>query len=334
MTKQYQLTGLGNAIVDVIAKADDAFLATHAITKGAMNLIDLDRARLLYDAIGPATEVSGGSAGNTMAGFASFGGKGAYLGKVADDQLGRIFAHDMKAGGVHFATPPLKDGPETARCMIVVTPDAQRSMNTYLGACVEFSEADVDEALIADSAIIYLEGYLFDKDTAKKAYRKATRAAHAAGNKVSLTLSDSFCVERHRADFLDLIANETDVLFANEAEILALYQTTNFNDAIASIRGRCDIAVVTRSEKGSVVVTEKETFEIGIQPVDKVVDTTGAGDQYAAGFLFGLAHGYDHAQCGALGALAAAEVISHVGPRPDVSLATLAQQKLGLKVAA
>lgn len=334
MTKQFELTGLGNAIVDVIARADDTFLEDYGIIKGAMNLIDVTRARGLYDALGVAHEVSGGSAANTMAGFASFGGRGAYLGKVADDQLGEIFAHDMRSGGVHFATPPLKNGPETARSMIVVTPDAQRSMNTYLGACVEFSEADVDETVIANSGMIYLEGYLFDKDEAKKAFRKATRLAHAAGGKVSLTLSDSFCVERHRDDFLALIENETDILFANENEILALYRTQSFDDAVSAVRGKCAITVITRSEHGSVIVTPDETIGIAIQPVAKVEDTTGAGDQYAAGFLFGLARGMDLPVCGALGSLAAAEVISHVGPRPETSLAKLAQTRLGLKVAA
>ncbi|NBX65760.1 MAG: adenosine kinase [Proteobacteria bacterium] len=327
MPKTYELTGLGNAIVDVIANGTDDFLAKHGIIKGAMNLVDAERSKYLYDAIGTARQVSGGSAANTMAGFASLGGKGAYLGKVADDQLGEFFAHDMRAGGIHFDCTPLKNGPATARCMIIVTPDAQRSMNTYLGACVEFSEEDVDESLIADSKIIYLEGYLFDKPTAKMAYLKATKKARAAGTKVSLTLSDSFCVERHRADFQKLIADETDILFANEAEILAMYQTTSFEDAVKAVRGKCDVVAITRSEKGSVIVTATETIEVPVQPVAHVADTTGAGDQYAAGFLFGYARNMPLATCGALGSLAAAEVISHVGPRPETSLAQLAQQQ-------
>ncbi len=324
-TKPYQLTGIGNAIVDVIARADDRFLTDYSIIKGAMNLIDLPRARGLYDALGVAHEVSGGSAANTMAGFASFGGKGAYMGKVADDQLGRIFAHDMRASGVHYATAPLSNGPETARCMIIVTPDAQRSMNTYLGASVEFGEGDIDDILIGQSQMIYLEGYLFDKDAAKQAYRKATATAHATGAKVALTLSDSFCVERHRADFLKLIETETDILFANEKEALSLFETNDIHTAINALRGKCALAVVTRSEHGSVILTPDATIDIGIRPVDHVVDTTGAGDQYAAGFLYGLANNMPLERCGALGALAAAEVISHVGPRPETSLADLAK---------
>ncbi len=325
MSKKYELTGLGNAIVDVIAPGTDEFLSEQGIVKGAMNLIDENRAKTLYSAIGPAHEVSGGSAGNTMAGFASLGGKGAYLGKVADDQLGAIFAHDMKASGIDFHYTPLKNGPETARCMIVVTPDAQRSMNTYLGACVEFSEADVDEKVIADSKVIYLEGYLFDKPTAKQAYLKATKAAHEAGTDVALTLSDSFCVERHRTDFQKLVENDTDILFANEAEIIALYQAPNLDVALEQVRPHCRIIAVTRSEKGCVIINGGETLEVPAHPVAKVVDTTGAGDQFAAGFLFGLVRGYDLYQCGELGCLAASEVISHVGPRPETALAQLAK---------
>ncbi|MBU6235071.1 MAG: adenosine kinase [Alphaproteobacteria bacterium] len=334
MPKTYELTGLGNAIVDVIAKVEESFLADYEITKGSMTLIDETRAKGLYDALGVAHEVSGGSAANTMAGFASFGGKGAFMGKVANDQLGGIFTHDMRAEGVHFATPPLANGPETARCMIVVTPDAQRSMSTYLGASVEFSESDVDEALIADSQIIYLEGYLFDKDAAKKAYYRATKAAKAAGTKVALSLSDSFCVDRHRADFLKLIENDVDILFANEAEILSLFQTKSFEEAATQIKGKCEVAVLTRSEKGSVIVSASENISVAIQPVADVMDTTGAGDQYAAGFLFGYARNMPLARCGALGSLAAAEVISHIGPRPETSLAKLAHEKLGLPQAA
>lgn len=334
MTKTYELTGLGNAIVDVIATGTDEFLAEKGIIKGAMNLVDAERSKFLYDALGPSKQVSGGSAANTMAGFASFGGKGAYLGKVADDQLGEIFAHDLRTGGIHFSYTPLRHGAATARCMIIVTPDAQRSMNTYLGACVEFSEEDVDEALIADSKAIYLEGYLFDKPTAKMAYLKATKKARASGTKVSLTLSDSFCVDRHRADFLKLITDETDIVFANETELLTLFQTTSFDEAVANIRGKCDVAAVTRSEKGSVIVTKDSVIEIAPEPVAKVADTTGAGDQYAAGFLFGYARNMPLATCGALGSLAAAEVISHVGPRPETSLAKLAMEKLNIKLAA
>lgn len=322
MTKKYQLTGLGNAIVDIISSDSDQFLEAYGIAKGGMTLIDEDRAKALYAAVGPAREVSGGSAANTMAGFASFGGRGVYLGKVADDQLGDIFAHDIQAIGVHYNTPRLSGGPETARCLIIVTPDAQRSMNTYLGASVEFSEADVDEEIIANSQYIYLEGYLFDKAPAKKAYQRATSIAHKNGGKVSLTLSDSFCVERHRADFLNLL-KETDVLFANEAELCALYQT-DFDNAVAQVRKACPLAAVTRSEKGSIVITPDQIIEIAAEPVSKLVDTTGAGDQYAAGFLYGLVNNMPLERCGKLGSIAAAEVISHVGPRPETSLAKLA----------
>jgi len=328
MTRKYELCGLGNAIVDVIASGTDELLAALDIQKGGMTLIDQMRAQKIYNAMGPGKETSGGSAANTMAGFASFGGKGAYMGKVADDQLGRIFAHDLKAVGIDFFYTPLKGGPETASCLIIVTPDAQRSMNTFLGACVEFSESDVDEAVIRDSQIIYLEGYLFDKDTAKAAYLKATKIAKSAGTKVALTLSDSFCVERHRADFQNLIKNDVDILFANETEIMALYQSKTFDDAVASVRGQCDIIAITRSEKGSVVVTPETMDTVPAAPVTKVVDTTGAGDQYAAGFLFGVSRGMALVDCAALGSLAASEVISHVGPRPEASLADLAHQGL------
>ncbi|MCB1539241.1 MAG: adenosine kinase [Rhodospirillales bacterium] len=327
-TKKYELTGLGNALVDVLAHGSDEFLSEYGIVKGAMNLIDEERAKALYAAMAPGREVSGGSAGNTMAGFASLGGRGAFMGKVADDQLGRIFAHDLRAGGTEFFCNPLKGGPETGRCLIVITPDAQRSMNTYLGAGVEFSEADVDENVIADSKIIYLEGYLFDRDTAKSAYRKASRVAHERGADVALTLSDSFCVERHRADFQRLIENDVDILFANEAEILALYQSTSLDHALESVRPHCRVIAVTRSEKGCVILNGGETLEIPAFPVDRVIDTTGAGDQFAAGFLFGLARGRDLYHCGQLGCLAASEVIAHVGPRPETPLAELAARML------
>ena len=334
MTKTYQLTGIGNAIVDVIAKAGDDFLRDYDIVKGAMSLIDEKRADGLYDALGVAHQVSGGSVANSMAGFASFGGKGAYMGKVADDELGEVFAHDLRNAGIHFVTQPLKGGAGTARCMIVVTPDAQRSMSTYLGACTEFTEIDVDTDLIANSDAIYLEGYLFDKDAAKKAYLKATGHARKSGTKVALTLSDSFCVERHRDDFLKLITDETDILFANENEILTLYQTKSFDDAVKAVRGKCEVAIITRSEKGSVIITADSTYEVNPHTVDTVMDTTGAGDLYAAGFLYGYTHGQHLAMCGSLGSLAAAEVIGHVGARPETSLAKMAQKHLGIKSAA
>lgn len=325
MTAAYDVTGIGNAIVDVIAHADDAFLAANGVEKGAMTLIDTDRAAALYDKMGPGVEMSGGSAGNTMAGFAQLGGRGAYIGKVADDLLGTVFAHDIRASGVHFATQTLSGGAPTARCLIMVTPDAQRSMNTYLGACVELGPDDVDEALIRESQVVYLEGYLFDPPAAKEAFRKAAAIAHAAGRQVSLTLSDSFCVGRYRDEFHDLVNNHVDLLFANEHEICALYQTADFDAALAEVKKLGKAAALTRSEKGAVIVVGGEATLVAAEPGVKVVDTTGAGDLYAAGFLYGWTRGASAAQCGKLGAIAAAEVISHVGARPETDLKTLIQ---------
>lgn len=334
MTKPIPLTCLGNAIVDVLATADDQFLINNGIIKAAMNLIDEPRAHALYDKMGTAHQVSGGSAANTAAGFASFGGRVSYLGKVAADQLGDAFAHDMKASGVDFPCTRLHNGPSTARSLIFVTPDSQRSMNTYLGACVEFSENDIHEETIQNSAYIYLEGYLFDRPQAKAAYRKATRLAHAHGGKVALTLSDTFCVHRHRCDFIELVKNDTDVLFANELEIKALFDADGLNEAIAKVRALCPLTVITRSEHGSIIVTPEEDIAIKAHPVHKVIDTTGAGDQYAAGFLFGLTHGYPLPVCGKLGSLAASEAIAHFGPRPETSLKELAERELGLTLKA
>lgn len=333
-SKRFEVAGIGNAIVDVIATGKDEFLKENNIIKGAMNLIDEERAELLYSKIGPARELSGGSAGNTMAGFASLGGKGAYIGKVAKDQLGQIFAHDMRAGGIHFESSMLEGGPATARSFIIVTDDGERSMNTYLGACTELTKADIDAAVIENAGIVYMEGYLFDKPQAKEAYLTATKMTHAAGGRTSLTLSDTFCVERHREDFQRLVENETDILFANEAELIALYQSASFEDALANIRTKCGLVAVTRSEKGSVVVCGDRTVETAAFPVEKLVDTTGAGDQYAAGFLFGIARNMELGICGQLGCLAAAEVISHIGPRPETALDQLAATTLGLKLAA
>jgi len=323
------VVGIGNAIVDVIGQADDAFLGRQGLKKGAMALIDAERAETLYAAMGPGIEMSGGSAANTMAGIASLGGKGAYIGKVHDDELGRVFAHDMRAGGVRFETAPLRQGAPTARCLILVTPDAQRTMSTFLGACVALGPDDIPAALIASAQVTYLEGYLFDPPQAKAAFRKAAELAHAAGRRVSLTLSDAFCVERYRAEFRALIAGHVDVLFANEAEIGSLYETRDFDAALAAVRGQCEIACLTRSEKGSIVVTDSETHRIPAAPVGRLVDTTGAGDLYASGFLFGLTHGRDLALSGRLGSLAAAEVIGHYGARPETSLQALAA-KAGL----
>ncbi len=320
------VVGIGNAIGDVISPADDDFLRRQGLRKGAMQLIDAARAEALYAAMPPALEMSGGSAGNTMAGIASLGGKGAYIGKVRADQLGQVYRHDMRAIGVSFDTPALGEGPPTARSLILVTPDAQRTMNTYLGACIELGPEDIEPAPIAGAQVTYLEGYLFDPPRAKAAFQKAAELAHAAGRKVSLTLSDAFCVERYRAEFRALVAGHIDILFANEAEIGALYETAKFDEALAAVRGHCEIAALTRSEKGSVIVTGDATHSIAAARVERLVDTTGAGDLYASGFLFGLTHGRDVASCGRLGSLCAAEVIGHYGVRPETSLRRLAER--------
>jgi sugar/nucleoside kinase (ribokinase family) len=291
-----------------------------------MTLVDAERAEALYAAMGPGTEVSGGTAANTAAGLASFRASVGFVGRVRDDQLGEVFAHDIRAIGVEFDTPPASDGAPTGRCLIVVTPDAQRTMSTFLGAASQVGPEDIDADTVRRATITYLEGYLFDQPEAKDAFREAARLAHDAGNQVALTLSDSFCVDRHRADFLDLVEHGVDVLFANENEICALYEVDVFDAALPHVRGHCEIAALTRSEKGSVVVAGEEVHVIGIHPVAEVVDTTGAGDQYAAGFLFGHARGLPLAECGRLASLAAAEVISHVGPRPEIRLASLLEQ--------
>jgi sugar/nucleoside kinase (ribokinase family) len=323
------VVGIGNAIVDVLSQADDSFVQREKLAKGTMTLIDEARAHDLYGKMGPGIEASGGSAANTIAGIASLGGKAAYIGKVADDMLGKVFAHDLRATGVKYDTTPLKGGPATARCLILVTPDAQRTMNTFLGASVEFQPVDIDRDLIASAQITYLEGYLFDRNAAKEAFRKAGEIAHQAGRKVSLTLSDPFCVDRHRADFRELIRGQVDILFANEAEICSLYETQDFAKAAAAVRGEAEIAVLTRSEKGAEVVTAKDRVKVPAAPVARVVDTTGAGDLFASGFLYGFTRGRDMAHCAKLGALCAAEIISHFGARPEARLAELAA-KAGL----
>lgn len=320
----YDVVGLGNAIVDVISKQDDDFLAKWSINKDAMNLIEEDRADLLTQASIDALETSGGSGANTIAGIASFGGRAAYIGKVADDRLGGVFKTDMEKVGVPFPTSPLMDGPATARSIIFVTPDGKRSMNTFLGASVEFSPSDVDRDTVEAGAILYLEGYLFDKEAAKAAFVHAAEIAHAAGRKVSLTLSDSFCVDRHRDSFRQLIRTQVDILFANEEELLSLYETRDFDAAIEQLRSETGLAAVTRGEKGSVIIGDGDPIAVPAEPVSKVVDTTGAGDQYAAGFLFGVSRDLPLATCARLGHIAAAEVISHYGPRPEAALSTLA----------
>jgi sugar/nucleoside kinase (ribokinase family) len=318
------VVGIGNALVDVLSQADDAMLGRQGLVKGSMHLVDEDRARALYDAMGPGVEVSGGSAANTMVGVASFGGRAHYVGKVRDDQLGEVFGHDLRATGVGYDTPRATSGPATGRCLILVTPDAQRTMSTFLGASARLGHADVDRALIARARILYLEGYLFDPPEAQEAFRAAAAFAHAAGRKVALTLSDPFCVDRHRAAFLDLVQNHVDILFANEAEIRALYQVADFDSALRHVRGHCEIAALTRSADGSVLVGGGKVHTVVAHPVSAVVDTTGAGDLYAAGVLYGMSRGLDLPTCGRLGSLAAAEVIGHVGARPTVPLARLA----------
>jgi len=333
----FDVVGIGNAIVDVIASSTDEFLARNHLAKGGMRLIDAAEAERLYAAMGPGTEMSGGSCANTMAGIAALDGKASYIGRVRDDQLGGVFAHDLRSGGVSFDTPAAKDGPPTARSLILVTPDAQRTMNTYLGACVELQPSDVEEAQAASGKVLYIEGYLWDQPAAKDACRKAIKAAHAAGREVALTLSDSFCVERWREEFRDLVRNHVDILLANESEIMALYQARDFDTAMAHAQQDCAIAALTRSEKGSVVLRGRnnkpdgasETHHINAIPIGKLVDTTGAGDLYAAGFLAEYCRSGDLQRAGKLGSLCAGEIISHVGARPQQDLKALARAKLG-----
>ncbi len=323
----HDVLGIGNAIVDVIARTDDDFLAAQNMNKGAMALIDEPRAERIYAAMGPAVEVSGGSAANTIVGVASFGGRAAFVGKVRDDKLGATFAHDIRAAGVAFDTPPAFDGPSTARCYVLVTPDGQRTMNTFLGAAQDLHPDDIDGEAVAAAAITYLEGYLWDPRHAKDAFLKAAAMAHGAGRKVALTLSDAFCVDRWRDEFLELVRNGTvDVLFANEAELHSLYQASDFDTALAAVRAEGRLAVVTRSEKGCVVVAGGEVIEVPAVRVDSVADTTGAGDLFAAGFLFGMATGAGPEKAAQLGAMAAAEVIQHLGARPQTSLRQLASR--------
>ncbi|MCO5144908.1 MAG: adenosine kinase [Aquamicrobium sp.] len=324
---QFDVLCIGNAIVDIIARCDEAFLVDNSIVKGAMNLIDAERAELLYARMGPAIEASGGSAGNTAAGIASFGGAVAYIGRVADDHLGRVYAHDIRAQGVAFDSRPLEGGVPTARSMIFVTPDGERSMNTYLGASVELGPEDVEEDKVRASRITYFEGYLWDPPRAKEAIRLAAAQAHAAGREVAMTLSDPFCVDRYRGEFLELLrSGAVDIVFANESELKSLYETASFEAGLEAIRGDCKLAAVTRSEKGSVVIRGDQTVEVMALSVDEVVDTTGAGDLYAAGFLAGYTKGRGLAECGALGSLAAGLAIGQVGPRPRQNLREEAQQ--------
>jgi sugar/nucleoside kinase (ribokinase family) len=321
------VVGIGNAIVDVLSQTDDAFLRDNHINKGTMTLIEAGQVKSLYAKMGPGIEMSGGSAANTIAALASLGGKVGYIGKVADDQLGGLFRHDIRSVGAVFNTPPLQQDVPTARCLILITPDAQRTMCTYLGACVLLTPDDLDEELIGSAKITYLEGYLFDRDHAKQAFRRAGEIAHAAGKKIALTLSDPFCVERHRDEFLDLVKNHVDILFANEAEILSLYKTASFSEIIPQVSAHCEVAVITRGAKGSAIISGNKIVEVAAEPVSRVVDTTGAGDLYAAGFLYGYTQGKDLAQCGRIASIAAAEIIAQVGARPQRSLSQLLRDK-------
>ena len=326
--RRFDVLGLGNAIVDVIAQTDEGFLERHGLRKGAMTLIDEGRAEHLYSLMSPARITSGGSAANTIVGVASFGGSAAFIGKLKGDRLGQVFAHDIRAMGVQFDTAPAAEGPATGRCFVLVTPDGERTMNTYLGAGQNLSASDVDEATVRDSAIVYLEGYLWDPPEAKNAFLKAAAIAHAAKRLVALTLSDPFCVDRYRMEFLELIrANTIDIVFANQHELISLYQTADFDTALEALRETGVLGVVTRSEHGCVVVTREETHVVPAFPIDRLVDTTGAGDLFAAGFLVGLAREEELVECARRGALAASEVIQHFGARPEVRLADLAAQE-------
>jgi sugar/nucleoside kinase (ribokinase family) len=324
---RFDVLGIGNAIVDVIARTEDDFLFRQKMRKGGMQLITEADATRIYDAMGPAVEVSGGSAANTVVGAASLGARTAFIGKVKDDELGRVFAHDIRAAGVCFTTPPASQGPATARCYVLVTPDGERTMNTYLGAAQDLHPNDIDPEAVGAAQIVYLEGYLWDPPHAKEAFLKAANIAHGAKRDVALTLSDAFCVDRYRAEFLDLIRSRTvDLVFANEHELHSLYQTADFETALKALREDAKAAVVTRSEKGSIVVTREESDAVQACPVARVVDATGAGDLFAAGFLMGLARGTDYRTAARLGALAAAEVIQHLGARPETSLRDLARE--------
>ena len=323
---RFDVLGLGNAIVDVIAYTEDGPLDALGLEKGAMTLIDAARSEELYDCMGPAQETSGGSCANTMAALAALGGRGAYIGRVRDDQLGAVFSHDIRAAGVTFRSTPSRTGPATARCLVFVTPDAQRTMQTYLGACVELGPEDVDEGLVRQSDIVYLEGYLWDRPEAKAACLKAAEIAHAAGNRVALTLSDSFCVERWHGEFRSLLRERIDILFANEAEILRLYETQRFDEAARQAREDVGIAVLTQSAKGALVLQGEAAVAIAAQPVERLLDTTGAGDLFAAGFFRGLAGGMDLSEAGRLGALAAAQILGQYGARAERPLLPLLER--------
>jgi sugar/nucleoside kinase (ribokinase family) len=323
MSELLDVTGIGNAIVDVITHASDSDIARLALTKGAMTLIDEARAETLYAGMAPAREVSGGSVANSIAGVALLGGKAGYIGKTRNDQLGEVFAHDIRAAGVSFETKPAQSGAATARCLILVTPDGERTLNTYLGACIDLGPEDVDEALIARSKVTYIEGYLWDPPRAKEAILRAAQLARKHGNKVALSLSDGFCVNRHRAEFNRLIDDHVDVLFANESEVIALTGASDYDAAVSAMQGRVEVSVLTRGAEGASVVRAKDVVHVRAERIEKLVDTTGAGDLFAAGFLYGYTHKLSDADSARLGALCAAEIISHYGARPELSLVEL-----------
>ncbi|MFV0369079.1 MAG: adenosine kinase [Hyphomicrobiaceae bacterium] len=324
---RYDVVGIGNAIVDILGRCDDAFLAQHNAPKGHMRLVDDKTISTLYGAMGPSVEISGGSAANSLVGIASFGGRAAFIGKIADDEFGRIFAHDIKAAEVTFASRPVAGKDPTSRSLILVTPDGERTMNTFLGISSDLDDGEIDAGLISSSAITYLEGYLFDRPDAKAAFRQAVKIAKQAGRQVALSLSDSFCVDRHREEFIDLIRDGVDILFANEGEITSLYETSDFEIAAQNAAQDTRLSALTRSEKGSIILSEGRRIEIPVDPVDKVIDSTGAGDLYAAGFLYGLSAGLGLEASGKLGSMAAAEVISHMGARPNAPLKKLARAR-------
>lgn len=328
VNKNLDVVGIGNAIVDVLVHADQRMLDEHDLVKGSMTLVDEQAAERLYDSLGPGLETSGGSAANTLAGIAALGGAAGFIGRVRDDQLGKIFTHDIRSVGAHFTTPPATDGPSTARCLILVTPDAQRTMCTYLGASVGLDPSDLDLDMVRQAAVLYLEGYLWDSEEAKRAFIAAAQTARDSGGRVALSLSDAFCVQRHRESFLELVDGHVDILFANEAEITALYQANSFEEAVENVRGRCEIVALTCSEAGSVVLVGDDTYRVDPYTLGDLVDTTGAGDMYAAGFLYGYTHDMSPEQCGQLGSLCAGQVVTQMGPRPQVSLPDLVDRHL------
>ena len=329
LDKSYDVVGIGNAIVDVLVQADDDLIDNFELTKGTMALVDEAQAERLYASVGPGLETSGGSAANTLAGVAQLGGRAGFIGRVRNDQLGGIFSHDIRSVGARFDTPAATEGPSTARCLILVTPDAQRTMCTYLGASVGLDPADLDLEMVAQAKVLYLEGYLWDSDEAKAAFIAAAEVARAHGGEVALSLSDAFCVERHRESFQELVDGHVDILFANEMEITALYKANSFEEAADQVRGRCKLAALTRSEQGSILLNGAGTHSIAPFQLGPLLDTTGAGDLYAAGFLHAYTQGQAVEACGRLGSLCAGQVVTQLGPRPQGSLKQLVAQHLG-----